>query len=370
MATLKLSGIAASGANLVAADTLVGVHSGTTDLLFSGTQIAAFMWASPLLTTPILGVATGTSIALNGATIGTNDLATAGTVLFGGRLTLTQATANAGIVASTGYSLTGSNATNMIDLAGTWNTSGTPTAIKLNITNTGSNTSSKLIDLQVGGTSQFSVQVGGTVVINPTTPQLSNAAINITGISFPKIFTPNISLSTVAQTGNSYLFVQPQFLVLSAADGTSSVRFNTLANGSLQFGDTDAASGAVAQIHRVQSNTGAATTGPDWTHIGSGGTTVGGNIIFQTKATTSATTTLTLTPLGSVVVGNAAIATNATDGFFYANSGAGTPTGVPTTFTGRVPLYVDTSNSQLWLFLGGAWKQPKTPAAAATVTWQ
>ncbi len=31
---------------------------------------------------------------------------------------------------------------------------------------------------------------------------------------------------------------------------------------------------------------------------------------------------------------------------------------------------IDTTNSQLWLFMGGAWKQPKTPSAAATVTWQ
>ena len=72
----------------------------------------------------------------------------------------------------------------------------------------------------------------------------------------------------------------------------------------------------------------------------------------------------------SVVCGNQALATDATDGFFYACSGAGTPTGTPTTFTGRVPLYVDTTNSQLWMYLAGAWKQPKTPAAAATITWQ
>jgi hypothetical protein len=45
----------------------------------------------------------------------------------------------------------------MLDLAGTWNTSGTPTAIKLNVTNTASNAASLLMDLQVGGTSQFKV---------------------------------------------------------------------------------------------------------------------------------------------------------------------------------------------------------------------
>ena len=72
---------------------------------------------------------------------------------------------------------------------------------------------------------------------------------------------------------------------------------------------------------------------------------------------------------GSVVQGTT-LATNATAGFFYAASGAGTPTGVPTAFTGTVPIYIDTTNSQLWMFLGGAWKQPKTPAGASLVTWQ
>lgn len=71
--------------------------------------------------------------------------------------TITQASANAGILASTGYSVTGSNSTNTVDLAGTWNTSGTPTGIKLNITNTASNAASPLMDLQTGGASTFKI---------------------------------------------------------------------------------------------------------------------------------------------------------------------------------------------------------------------
>ena len=66
----------------------------------------------------------------------------------------------------TGYSLTGSSALSMIDLAGTWNTSGTPTALKLNVTNTASAAASLLMDLQVGGSSRFRVRVDGTVVVN------------------------------------------------------------------------------------------------------------------------------------------------------------------------------------------------------------
>lgn len=51
----------------------------------------------------------------------------------------------------TGLSLTGSQATGSVDIAATWNTTGTPTAFKINVTDTASNASSLLMDLQVGG---------------------------------------------------------------------------------------------------------------------------------------------------------------------------------------------------------------------------
>ena len=57
----------------------------------------------------------------------------------------------------TGASLTGSNASSLVSLAGTWNTSGTPTALLLNITDTASNAASLLADYQVGGASIMSV---------------------------------------------------------------------------------------------------------------------------------------------------------------------------------------------------------------------
>lgn len=90
-------------------------------------------------------------------------LATLGANTFTALQTITQATANAGILASTGYSLTGSNETGMVDLSGTWNTSGTPTALKLNITDSTSNAASLLLDLKVGGLSKFSVRKDGIV---------------------------------------------------------------------------------------------------------------------------------------------------------------------------------------------------------------
>ena len=83
--------------------------------------------------------------------------------------TITVGAANTGVLASTGYSLTGSDATSMVNLAGTWNTSGTPTAIKLNVTDTASNSASLLLDLQIGGASKFKIRKDGLLIIGDVT---------------------------------------------------------------------------------------------------------------------------------------------------------------------------------------------------------
>ena len=77
-------------------------------------------------------------------------------------------------IGATGYSLTGSASASFMDLAGTWNTSGTPTAIKLNITDTASNAASLLMDLQVGGASKVRVDKTGAIVNTLNTYGTSN----------------------------------------------------------------------------------------------------------------------------------------------------------------------------------------------------
>jgi len=62
--------------------------------------------------------------------------------------------------------LTGSAATSALSITQTWNTSGTPTALMLNVTDTASNAASLLMDLQVGGTSKFKVDKAGAVSAN------------------------------------------------------------------------------------------------------------------------------------------------------------------------------------------------------------
>jgi hypothetical protein len=59
---------------------------------------------------------------------------------------------------------------------------------------------------------------------------------------------------------------------------------------------------------------------------------------------------------GGMVVGIAAIATAATDGFLYVPTCAGTPTGTPTTQTGTAPIVIDTTNHKLYFYSGGTWR--------------
>jgi hypothetical protein len=59
---------------------------------------------------------------------------------------------------------------------------------------------------------------------------------------------------------------------------------------------------------------------------------------------------------GNVIVNTAAIATTATDGFLYVPTCAGTPTGTPTTYTGRAPIVVDTTNNKLYFYSSGQWR--------------
>jgi hypothetical protein len=78
-------------------------------------------------------------------------------------------------------SLTGANSQSLVDLAATWNTTGTPTAFKVAITDTASNSNSLLMDFLVGGSSRFSLSKGGAVVTG--TVEASTAAVNVSALT-------------------------------------------------------------------------------------------------------------------------------------------------------------------------------------------
>lgn len=60
-----------------------------------------------------------------------------------------------------GATLTGSDAFPTLNIAQTWNTSGNPTAFKMNVTKTASGSSSLLMDIQLGGVTQFNIDDDG-----------------------------------------------------------------------------------------------------------------------------------------------------------------------------------------------------------------
>ncbi len=66
--------------------------------------------------------------------------------------------------------------------------------------------------------------------------------------------------------------------------------------------------------------------------------------------------------LNTPILNGAALATNATSGFFYIPTCAGTPTGVPVANIGTVPIVYDTTNHKLY-FYDGAWKGGTNPGA-------
>lgn len=92
----------------------------------------------------------------------------AGSPAFTGTASVTGA-ANASVLTLSGYSLTAANAQTGLALSGTWNTSGTPTALTVAITNTASNASSKLIEAfggAAGATSMFALTATGNLTVN------------------------------------------------------------------------------------------------------------------------------------------------------------------------------------------------------------
>jgi hypothetical protein len=90
-----------------------------------------------------------------------------------------------------------------------------------------------------------------------------------------------------------------------------------------------------------------------------GGTLSAGVGINLTKATNTyaiySSGTAASLHNGGFVVGPSNLAQNATDGFLYLTSYAGAPTGIPTDFTGRIPLMIDRANKKLYAYIAEAW---------------
>jgi len=222
----------------------------------------------------------------------------------------------------------------ILNLAQTWNAGAvTFTGLKFNVTSTASSASSLLVDLQTGGASQFSVRKDGVVTASNS---FTTTALNV-GMLSAGIFVGNTA-NFGFSSGSS---------VFAATD----VYLSRAAAASLQIGAADVSSGAVAQTLTVQSNTGAATTGPDFSIVGSGGLTTGGNILIQTKATTTGATQLKITPSGGV------LAVNATGGIGYGTGAGGTVTQATSRTTG---VTLNKVSGQITMFTAAGSATPAT----------
>jgi len=129
---------------------------------------------------------------------------------------------NGKIIISDTSTVTGSNATSLLDLSQTWNTSGTPSAIKLNITDTTSNGSSFLLDLRVANTQLFGVTKGGLIafggafgstgaLIGTSAGTLNFYHKNTTAAAYGFDFRPNSGVMTATSSESGLINIRQTF---------------------------------------------------------------------------------------------------------------------------------------------------------------
>jgi hypothetical protein len=208
---------------------------------------------SPTLVTPSLGVATGTSLALNGATIGTNSLAITGTAAISSTITsaghiITSSSANAltaglngstnpafNVDASTSSSATGLNVKSAAAAGG----------LAISVLSSGTN-ENLTIDAKGSGTITFGgVSTGSIIYTRATT---LSAALTYGGVTLS---------NSVTGTGSMVLSTSPTLTTpaLGAATATSINVSGTISIGGNQAVDGPAFSAYQSSSQSVATNT-------------------------------------------------------------------------------------------------------------------
>lgn len=284
--------------------TLAGTDSTTLTFPSTSATIARTDAGQTFTGTNIFGITQATSLALGGATIGTDALGVTGTASISGAVSHGTETNTGNGAASVsqvlwnGTVFAGGTATNTFPamfvqpagttVATTWSTSGTGLGMNL-----ASGFAGNFLDFRVaGGTTLFTVTSGGGVNVKST-----------------------LNMGTQAITAVASLRLNANSDAQLTSPGTASV----------QLGASDAAV-AVAQTLRVQSVVAgtAAANGANWTLIGSlpTGTGTSGDIIIQTGIKTgsgttqgTATTALTIKGETQAVICTGSLTINASSAF-------------------------------------------------------
>lgn len=248
-----------------------------------------------------------------------------------------------GSLSITGGTITANNP--VLSATQTWNNAAvTFTGWQLNVTDTASNANSLLMDLQVGGASRFAVSKAGAVFGGAAQFAASfavtqgfnvalwnNAAFGWSASGSVSPTTTNFDLVLLRDAANT----------LAQRNGVNAQTlrvYNTFTDASnYERGAFQWASNEL-QIRSESAGTGIARS--ITIRVGAGG-----NLVAFFNALN-----------GRSIVFGELLATNATSGFVYVPTCAGTPTGGPEIYTGRAPIVIDTTNNKLYFYSGGAWR--------------
>jgi len=248
----------------------------------------------------------------------------------------------------------------LYNLTDTWNNAGTVfTAIGMNVTNAASAAGSKLLDLQINGSSIFNFTKDGFNV------NTSDGTFLGTPSAFTIAQSPSAGYAFVCggYGNNAFAFTSVWKRTRGATHNANGILSNFDVLGELLFDGNDGTQFLDgAQITAFVSGTPATNVMP-----------VG--LRFRTNLTNTLTDALVIAPAGDVITAPlGANATNANSPFLYIGSTAGVPTGTPVTsglYAGNVPIIFDTTDSRLYAFASSAWNN-LTPLVfdAANITAQ
>jgi len=195
-------------ANTLTANLTLGVtgNANVGNLGTAGLIIATGNISGGNITTAGQVVATGNGTFGNISTTGSGGNITGANVISANTLTATGNVNATNLVANTAQLATGTiTASNpAVNVTQTWNNASTTfTAILENITDTNSNANSLLMDLQVGGTSKFSVsKIGNVIVGNLSTGSLSANSFAVTTLNIGNTAVTANTVTTTATTAN------------------------------------------------------------------------------------------------------------------------------------------------------------------------
>lgn len=194
--------------------------------------------------------------ALTADTITSTSLFNVANNLTAQRLTAADSTSNVTLIYGDAYSVSGASVVPMIDMSGVWNTTGEPTLVKYNVTNTASGTNSLLLDLQTGATSRFKVDKNGSVT---AASSIFGAAVSVGSAVFPTATITNgtitsltatnetvTSLTVTNETVSTITGAVNSFCDMDTIQGDVLIATSTPANTQIFFSDSGSISGSSA----------------------------------------------------------------------------------------------------------------------------